>query len=212
MAGNQRGQGVPAIGNELLQRILVIENALGIQASGTSLSGFTIRDNNGESRVRIGALPNGDYGMLLFDPNTGATQETLPGKVANVLSTTALTTTSTSPVSIAGTPTVVCTLGASGSALVRMSSLLALPSGNTSTIIGGWCQLEIDGSLRLPVLGAQYSVTAAEPFGGFLGTVTSEYLSTGWAPDEEHTFTVKFYSESGQSITFYGLTLTVQPI
>ena len=103
-----------------------------LQSQYTALSQqgqYVVVDQNLKLRVQIGLLQNGDYGILLADPASGAHQELLPSAAGYTSST--LVCTSTTPQTLSGSPTVSVTIGASFDAKVSFSAIQT-PSGSTN--------------------------------------------------------------------------------
>jgi len=117
---------------------------------------------------------------------------------------------STTPVSVAGTPSVTAMLGAHKAALVRVSGIVTLPSSNT-TDVGGWLGVFMNGTYTGIPMGAQVDANASYLFGGGQFSVFAENQVTVTAPGE-YTATVQMYSYSGQSISFANLGVTVTPL
>jgi hypothetical protein len=198
MAGNPNAAIEP-----ILSRITNLENLLGVNGPNAN---FTVKDANGIQRVRVGYLPNQDYGILFADI-LGNTQELLP--ISQQYYAPEYNTSSTSPVTIPGI-SVTSEIGNHCKALVRVSGVIYLPSANTSTIVGGWIGVFMNGTYVGAPLGAQFSANASYPFGGCGISVFAENQITTTDPGE-FTTTLQVYSYSGQSIGFSNLGLTVTP-
>ena len=83
------------------------------------------------------------------------------------------TTSSETPVTITNA-TVTSEIGANCKALVRVSAVIYLPSVNTSTIVGGWIGVFMNGTYVGVPCGVQISATSAFPFGGGAFAIFSE--------------------------------------
>lgn len=204
---------------ETQQKLLVTDAAgrvveeLGLQADGTF--GLVNFDAEGRERVRLGQLPGGDYGLRVTDP-AGIAREVLP--VAAASTEGDLTTSSTSLVALAGSPSVSAYIGASGDALVTVSATILTPTITSPADVGGSIALSVDGSSSglnwvqagfnggsypsaLPA--TQWPVSSAQLLSQTVGTV---------APGE-HTFGLEYASlGAGKSVTFFAIAIVVQPI
>jgi hypothetical protein len=157
-------------GQATLARIQNVENLLGINGAANAL--FRVLDANGMQRVRIGLLPNGDYGILFAD-TTGVVQELLPTYAASVAG---LVTCVTNGGLFTTGPSVTAVIGASGKALVRISGFATNSNGANN------------GTVQLALGGANYGTTNG-PYLTAAGTFTagnqmSEEVLTGLTPGE----------------------------
>jgi hypothetical protein len=188
-------------GQNLLQRILNIENLLGINGASNAL--FRVADANGVQRVRIGLLPNGDYGVL-FNDTLGNQQELLP--TVSSFYAGNLTTSSGSFVTIANSPSVKAYLGASGDAIVSAScNFNVSTSGIVQLLIDGTSPGANAGEILFCILGAPGAVSVAATI------KMSNLFQQTFSPNQSHTFTLKYLSGSS-SITCAQNSLTVTPI
>jgi len=156
-----------------------------------------VRDSTNNVRVQLGLLPSGDFGLAITDP-AGHSGEVWP--VSANMNTATVSTTSTTPVALAGTPAVTCQIGASGDAVVTFGAFIN--PGTDQGLI--W--LAVDGT------AVGYS---ANLFGG-TGTVTRilmlSKIPSGTVTPGSHTFSLKFQSRTGTSVTFDRPAIVVQPI
>ena len=188
-------------GDALLARIINLENLLGINSAGQAL--FTVRDVNGLQRIRIGFLPNGDYGVL-FNDTLGNQQELLP--TVSSFYAGNLTTSSGSFVTIANSPSVKAYLGASGDAIVSAScNFNVSTSGIVQLLIDGTSPGANAGEILFCLLGAPGAVSVAATI------KVSNLFQQTFSPNQSHTFTLKYLSGSS-SITCAQNSLTVTPI
>ena len=163
---------------------------------------FVVSDINNVKRVQLGQLPNKDYGLYVAD-TAGHSQEILPGVDAYVNG--ALSTTSTSPASIAGSPTVTATIGASGDFEVTAGAFMSVPGSATAfafLVIDGGSPLQLFGTVVSGTTGITTSVQATRKYSKWAGTT----LTPG-----SHTFTMVYDTTTGTA-TFSANYLKIQPI
>ena len=171
----------------LLQRLSVIEDILGIgeviepgaatitPSSATNWSmapgtAITFYDTAGISRVILGALPSGDYGLQVTDP-TDVANEIWPVSSGFALGSN---TSSNTPVSLgADSPTVDAFIGASGDAIVTCTASIYAASSplvaNVNLAIDGTSPTGHDHSgacVPLPGWGSAAAHPYACPIGG----------------------------------------------
>ena len=161
-----------------------------------------VTDPSGTTRVQIGLLPDGSFGLAVFDAATGDYMAVGFEYFASVVASE--TTTSTAPTDLATPgPSVTVPVGASGSVDVTMCALIDVPSGISP---GGIVYLFVDG------VGASGmpNVQAADT-GGTIGSVSLSTRVSGLAAGN-HVFGLKYESADGSVITFANRTLSVRPI
>lgn len=187
--------------DEYLQRVIQ-----GLQSQVGELSrqqNFAIVDDQLRTRVQVGIMANGDYGVLLID-KSGRQQELLPS-VSNYVDAT-LSTTSATPVSLTGSPTVTCDIGQSGDFLVTVGSDIGVDPNCTGTVY-----LVVDGGGARSIVG----VSCSDPTNGIAANVQSTRRATQWSigtvTPGSHTFTLKYSSSSGTA-NFSANWFEVQPI
>lgn len=204
----QRGSAVPS-GNTLLQQILAMANALGLYGAN-STAYFLVRDASGNPRTYMGALPNGDYGILLDAPNNEDPTELLP-LVTQFYGST-ISTTIAAFVTNANLPPVTAWIGASGDALIRITSFIQLASAAQVGTVG----IEIDGvtpnsqvgQLALVITGSDTNGACSCAIEFSAAAAVGNPLSTG-----NHTFQLLFRTGVvGQLSQFSFTSMTVQPI
>lgn len=196
----------------LEQRIQNLETLLGVNqaANATAPQGFSVRDPSGLQRLRIGALPNGDFGIFLAD-TIGNSQEILPvtssyydGEISP--GTGGVTTTSYT--AFPNAPTVTAVIGASGDAVVTASSFVTNPSGGTGDIA-----LVIDGGAPSLIVAAGCASTAVAISGASIRRLKGWTSGPGLITPGEHTFTLYYKtSNAAQPIGFSGNYLSVEPL
>lgn len=115
-------------------------------------SGLTVNDSSGKTRVQLGALPNGDYGLEITDAS-GLSQVVNPlyADTGNSSSTLAEATSWTS----FSFPTLTAPIGPSGTAVFMIAAWLGLPSGSYIEI-----GLEVNGAT--PTFSSLYSNITGE--------------------------------------------------
>lgn len=190
-------------GDYLLKRILYLENLMGINGAGNAL--FSVADANGIRRVQVGALANGDYGILLRDL-LGNVQELLPLKSSFYNSQ--LSVSSTSPTTVANSPSVTVDIGASGDAILSLGANIS----SNSAGVGGLVYPLIDGALT-PVAGNTWLL-----YNNYTGNVScfvevqvSQFFGHTLTPGS-HTFTLKYSTALSGTAIFTANVLKVQPI
>jgi hypothetical protein len=194
-------------GQNLLQRILNIENLLGINGASNAL--FRVADANGVQRIRIGLLPNGDYGILLNDL-LGNVQELLPAVSSFWIN--ALQTSSVSPVTIASSPSVTIDLGNSGDCYVELASQITGQASGDQGFV--YCYVDganVIGSNNTWCLQGGYGPYSQSMFVKFkLSQALGKTLTPG-----SHTFTLKYAASPGgvgNLVDFEFNVLTITPI
>ena len=93
-------------------------------------AGLTVKDSGGNTRVQVGELPNGDYGLQVTD-TAGTTRAVNP--LYSVDGPTSTTVAPSTSYATFGFPTLTVPIGASGTALVMAGALLG-PDGGTLEI------------------------------------------------------------------------------
>ena len=200
-----RGASVPA-GPGLLQRIINLETALGIQGANASAY-FTVNDANRVARARIGYLPTGDYGIQVQD-QLGNHQEVQP--VVSGYHDGALTTTSGTFVSLSDFGTLAVNLGASGDALITICAYISVTTGGTAGRIG----LSINGAAPAAnfTSGTSASLNASQSstkrLRAYLSANTLAYLTPG-----VNDFALMYISSTGgDTVSFQQISLIIQPL
>jgi hypothetical protein len=94
--------------------------------------GVTIFDPSGNKRVVLGQLPNGDHGIELIDAS-GHAQELLPALDQYVGAT--LNTTSGTPVTLSGSPTVTVNIGANGDCEITAGAFVGYPTAGSANAL-----------------------------------------------------------------------------
>jgi len=174
--------------------------AMGCFPGSTISYGMQVYDSSDNIRAEIGKFINGDYGVLVSD-TSGNTQEVLP-EVTDYVSS-ALTCSSTTPASIAGSPSVTIVTGATGDYLITAGAYVGTPTGGTAT-----AYVVIDG-------GSPHSIFGLGGSGANSGNPQSTRQGSTWlttlTPNVAHTFTMKYATSTGTS-TFGANYLAVRPI
>jgi hypothetical protein len=171
----------------------------------TTQQNQAIVDNNNRTRILIGLLPDGDYGISLID-TLGNVQELLPSVTAYFDGT--LSTTSATPVSLTGSPSVTVELGSSGDALITVGSFI----GTNATNLSGFINLYANGTLiGAEVVGA--GASASTVAGNFMSKRKLSQWTGALAANTSYTFTLQYFSStSGQQVNFSSNYLEVTPI
>lgn len=210
--GEQFSTGTPSMTfyNGVNQILVLDETGLKLyNSSGVLLSqfddlGMTVFDSSGNPRVMIGELPDSQYGLAIYQPaNNGSYIQVQPPVSASYGSTQS--TSSTSYVALNG-PSVNFTVGASGQALITVSSIIGLPSETSSTTVGANVGVGIDGGGASEYISTSYTAAAV----GFQSTNSNSQLVTGLSPGS-HTAELMYASPYGQSINFSGNVIIVTP-
>jgi len=203
-----RGGSQPA-GAELLARIVKLETQLGIQGANPQAF-FAVRDKNGIQRVRVGYLPNGDYGVWLAD-SIGNQEELLPvssNYYDGEISPGTAGVITTSYTLFANAPTVTAVIGASGDAIITASSFVTNTNGGF-----GDAALVVDGgapALMIASGSASAAIACATTSVRRLVTWTS---GPGLLTPGSHTFTLYYKTDNAShNIGFTGNYLSVEPL
>ena len=166
----------------------------------TTYPNMTTTDNNGAVRAVVGQLNDTDYGFEVQDPN-GVKQQIWP--VSSDFNYSNLTTTSSTPATIAGSPSVDCYIGSSGDAVVTISGQIYNESADDATMTA---TLYVDGSptdCYISGYGTNYATgSQVARLLDLIGTVT---------PNVDHTFSFEYQTTDGTA-AFYGMGLIVQPL
>lgn len=177
-------------------------------------AGLAVENTAGVQEVQLGKQIAGNYGLAVRGP-TGAMQQV--GGVGHGYVQTAgagETTTSTAWTTLATAgPTVTCTVGSSGLALITMAAYMELTAQPTNG--GGvYAGVRIDsttpggvGSPRLTFDNAAKQGAGTGPG----GTFSLSYMATGLSAGS-HTFTMRYQVLSGTTGLYQTRTLVVQPL
>jgi hypothetical protein len=166
-------------------------------------SQYFFSDPQGNLRVKLGLLQNGDYGILLTDLD-GNMQELLPGVDAYHNGT--LSTTSTTPVALTGSPTVTCDIAASGDCEVTVGAFIGILGSSE-----GLVYLVVDGGTPTQILAVSNSNTAGIAINSQSIRKWISWQGSGLTPGA-HTFSLAYESQSGSSANFSAIFLKVQPV
>jgi hypothetical protein len=196
----QTQQQYGCIDNELRLRIV-----MGQQADGTY--GLWLYDTDGNVKVKIGDLgggiTEGPYGLQVYNA-TGRPLEVSPplgSFFAGSISTT-LTTYSAG----AGSPSVTAPIGASGDALITVSSLISLTNVNDTGQVG----ISLDGGAAINVLATSSTASIVANSCSVMFRASELFTLT---PNADHTFQLQQKgSTAGHTFTFQGNALVVWPI
>ena len=167
--------------------------------------GMQVFDTAGNPRVGFGQLPDGDSGMAVYSQANDGTYVEVNPPVASAASGT-LSTASTSPTTLAGSPTLPVTVGASGKALIILSGTIGLSA--SSTVQQGVAQLYVDGAANGPRVEA--SLTLNTVAGGLQATGGLPALVSGLSQGA-HTLSIEYQSVYGASINFSFMQITAIP-
>lgn len=161
------------------------------------------RDAEGNPRLQIGLLPNGDYGFATYSPaNDGTYQEVRPLEAASAAGGVTTAAGGFALTDLGG-PAVTATIGATGKALV-LASCEALITGGSGAD-AAYCALMVDGSFAASIGSTSETVYNA---------VTDGTVLTGLSPGS-HEFAL-WYGMLGSSgtptATFQARSLVVWPL
>jgi hypothetical protein len=163
--------------------------------------GVTIYDPSGNRRVVLGQLPSGDHGIELLD-TSGNTQELLPARDDYAGPT--ISTSSTTPVALSGSPFVNINVEASGDAEITAGAIVGCAANDTAN-----AYLVIDGGAPESIFGLGSTAASA---GNVQSTRRiSTWLGTTLTPNVGHSFTMAYASTSGTA-NFSANYLKVQPL
>ena len=191
--------------NDLEQRLRALETQ----------QSFVVTDASGRIRTRLGLLGNGDFGFTVTDP-AGVTREVFPISAASSGST--FSTSSTSFVSLTGSPEVTAYIGESGDALVTVSATITTASITSAQIVGGRIGLSVDGAtpvgnwMEAGYNGGSYPTALPETT---WACSSSQLLSqsVGKVSAGEHSFGLVYADLGGGASAFFDeVAIVVQPI
>jgi hypothetical protein len=184
----------------LLTQIQQLQTALGLLGANPQAF-FAVRDAGGFQRVRIGFLPNGDYGIWFAD-DFGVAQELLPTYAASVAS---LVTCVTNGGLFLSGPSVTAVIGASGKALIRLSGIATNSNNANNGLIEVGLNAATLGAVNGPYLTAAGTFTA--------GIQMAEQVVTRLTPGE-NTFQLWGVPAGTTPVTcsITKSTLVVQPL
>lgn len=191
---------------------LSVYDATGHELVKLDHTGQSVYDTTGNLRTELGKLSNGDYGLLVADPSTGARTEILPVYEAGVTGST--TSTSMTAFTAGGGPTVTATVGASGKVQITASAHITPPSITGGRTAWGTVGIGIDtaqptGALAPILRFAQYSgTTNAISLGA---SCSASIVVTGLSPGK-HKFEMMYKSYWGGGSTFTRRLLVVRPL
>lgn len=210
--------------NALEQRVTNLERSNQLQSGGNA-----VVDSSGTVRMRIGPLPDGTFGTVVYAAD-GTTEEARFGQlnagpdiyglgvrpygadglqqVAGVLSdfqSATFLTTSTTWVAPTGVPTVTAEIGPSGKADCTIGAHIA--TGDVSQ--EGYVGLMVDGDGPYFTVGTSESVGAGGISSDVYGRFTMDGMTVG-----VHTFAVWVWTANNAShnVGFSNIALTVSPL
>jgi len=167
--------------------------------------GMRVFDTAGNPRIGFGQLPDGDSGMAVYSQSNDGTYVEVNPPVATPASG-ALATASTSFTTLTGSPTISVNVGISGKVLGILSGIVGLSvSSNTQQ---GIAQLYVDGVANGPTIAA--SLTMASGVAGVQSTGGDIALISGLAQGA-HTLSIEYKSVFGASINFSEMQITAIP-
>lgn len=165
--------------------------------------GLNTYDSNGNVRVSAGELLNGDFGFAVTDTsgNMHEVNPIYPGESAPTFTTSSTT-------AVAGNgPLVQAPIGASGSALVIVSSLIGLPGNSATTgVTAGYVDVYMDGAVLI-TNDLYFSVN--NPLNGYAVMNSSTQIAQKMTPGT-HDFALMYYT-SGSSVNFSANALSIWP-
>jgi hypothetical protein len=165
-------------------------------------SQFFFADPQGNMRVKLGLLPDGDYGLAIYNPLDGTNQVVWP--VVPEYSGTPVTTSSSTYSAGTGSPEVSAYIGSSGDCLIEAGAFIQ-PAANTTGTLG----VSIDGATAQDFVGLGSGGTV-------VGNPSSKRRVSQWlaplTPFTEHTFGLQQKSSAPGSVTFGALWICVTPI
>jgi hypothetical protein len=150
----------------------------------------------------LGQLPNGDHGIELLD-TSGHSQELLPAQDTYV--STTLNTTSGTPVTLAGSPTLTVNIGANGDCEITAGAFVGYPTAGSAN-----AYLIIDSHPAASIFGMSGSSAGA-------GNLQSTRRISTWLPAlfplsvGPHSFNMQ-YAATGGTGNFSANYLKVQPL
>ncbi len=161
-----------------------------------------ITDPAGKTRVQVGLLPNGDYGIAVFDAATGDYEVVAYEYFACITASESTTSTTPTDLTTPG-PSVTVPVGASGAVEVTMAACIDVSSGSSAA---GIAYLFVDGvgAANLP------NITVGN-VNGVLANVSLLVRVSGLS-EGDHVFEMKYESADGSIVTFANRTLSVRPI
>lgn len=173
-------------------------------------SGLVVVDNKLRTRVAVGLLPNGDFGVMLVDPSTGQATELLPVYTAQIATTESTSSTTYTDLATPG-PTVTATVGQSGNAQVTINSYVGIPGATGGTQSAGFVGIYIDGSLAYDKIIYFSNSVVGTTAVGMAASQSAVYTFTGLSPGQ-HTFEMKYVMTGPGSVNFGERVLQVRPI
>lgn len=171
-------------------------------------TGLTQYDSTGHTRVQMGELPDGDYGLQVTDPTTGVKTEFLPVYETQIETTLTVTSPLTAW-STHGGPSVKATVGASGKSLITLGGWCSTGGGVTGR--GAFIGCGVDGGS--PPSGAGQpnpGVVLSGTTPGGIGMMTGLSFILTTTPGE-HTFTVWYFAQK-KGARFSSRFLQVRPL
>lgn len=193
---------------QLERRVQTLENTKDfVSRDGT----FTVYDNNGKPRIRLGKLSNGSYGMESIDAAGVAVDlDALAFGAETATVTTAQTTTSTSYTDLATAgPAVTVTVGPAGKAIVFIAAACrpgnpGPASANASFAVSGATTVAAADTSAITV-----GVTVGTP--QIAVSPSGIFMVTGLNPGS-NTFTMKYRSaDAADTAEFANRSILVLP-
>jgi hypothetical protein len=189
---------------DVSRRIHALETTNQLGSSSIQDGALIVLDNDGVTRVMVGELPDGTWGVGVLDPSGSGDITNIEAMSWGVQATEidlSEGTSSTGYTDLATPgPTVTATVGESGRVKLTASAFLSAPA-NTSASVG----LYQDGSLVLDVLALGNSTPAT-----IAVNASSVRVVDGLSPGA-HVWELKYRTSSGTS-TFAARTLIVEPL
>lgn len=190
---------------DIVRRLEILEARARVIQNGS----IVVADSNNKTRVVIGQLPSGDYGVEVLDPN-GNGRELLTTYQSfvelNPSGNQTWQSSSTLPALPNGGPSVTAYLGASGDALITVCATIWVSGGN-----GGFVGLQVDGTNV-----GNYELLQCQSLSAVSGSVTFQMSKfPGMAtvtPNSTHTFAPTIYTANSVQSFFQGIGISVEPI
>lgn len=177
-----------------------------LEVTATGLTGYNL---SGTKEVQVGALGSSQYGLAVRGP-TGLMQR-VGGVGHGYVQTTGLgqSTTSLTWATLATPgPSVTCTIGTSGQALIMMAAYMGVAGATYNN--GVYAGVKIDGTTPGGVGNPRLTMNTVRS--GMGGTYSQSYMVTGLSPGS-HTFLMRYEVAVSGTTGFYNTrSLVVWPL
>lgn len=187
--------------NDMHKRLASLERSSQLDNSSITNGSLTVFDADRVARVVVGKFSDDDFGIQLSDPN-GNVQELLP--TVSEFHGGPFIAASAGYVAPAGTPIVEAWIGASGNAVITVSSQIETTVSGDSGFVG----VSVDGTTALDI--AQLGLGSGVITGSAAAVLRASDFFGPLSPGS-HTFQLQYRCTSTHNVGFSFNFLEVRP-